>query len=237
MHGLGDTTSSFFNKVGGAFVPGNKVKASAGPGGTTRPSINADTLGAGNFASKYYPNLNKLNPTKNGQNCTLAITSVDDMLGGKIKPAATLPPGGEIGTSVGANHPLRQKNPNADRPEDLDNWDQVIDRASQHPNSKGYVVVTRDDMSSHVMNVVNTDKGVVFLDGQSGKLGRLDADPRNVQYFRYDPPTHGAQGPPPGWTPPAAPAPHPVPPAAAPAGTGIDPVYQDWLKADQHFNG
>lgn len=238
VHGLGDTTSSFFTKVGGVFVPGNKVKAAAGPGGTTKPSINADTLGAGNFASKYYPNLNKLNPTKDGKNCTLAITSVDEMLGGKVKPAPKLPEDQQIGTAVGPNHPLRQKNPNAGRPEDLDSWDQVIDKASEHPGSKGYVIVHRDDRSSHVMNVINTDKGVVFLDGQSGKLGKLDTDPRNLQYFRYDPPVHGAQGPPPGWTPPPAaatpPAPNPVPPAA---GNKIDDVYQDWLRADQHFNG
>jgi hypothetical protein len=26
-------------------------------------------------------------------------------------------------------------------------------------------------------------------------------------------------------------------PAAPAAGNNIDPVYQDWLKADQHFNG
>ncbi|WIX83980.1 toxin glutamine deamidase domain-containing protein [Amycolatopsis carbonis] len=158
------------------------------------------------------------------------------MLGGKVKPAPKLPPDDQIGTAVGANHPLRQKNPNADPPANLDNWDQVIDKASA-PGSKGYVIVIRDDRSSHVMNVVNTDKGVVFLDGQSGKLGQADTDPRNLQYFRYDPPEHAAKGPPPGWTPPSAAPPVPAPAPNPAAGTGIDDVYQDWLRADQHFNG
>ncbi|MFI5611774.1 toxin glutamine deamidase domain-containing protein [Amycolatopsis sp. NPDC051903] len=259
VHGFTDTPIG--KKIKDAFnpVPASKVRPQAGPGGTTRPSLNADTPGANNFAAKKYPQLNDLNKQgffklRDNQNCTKCITAVDDMLGGNVHKAEVLRKGDEIGTYPDRNHPLRQKNPGSGQPDQLDSWDDVIQRADAYPNSKGFVIVHRDDGSSHVMNVIKDGDGVAFVDGQSGKLGKLDDNPRNLEYFRYDPPGRQAGGislngpaapapPAPAPVNPLPPAPHPVPPpppaAPVPAGAGaaddVPQEYQDWLTWNQHL--
>ncbi|QRP48056.1 toxin glutamine deamidase domain-containing protein [Amycolatopsis sp. FDAARGOS 1241] len=119
---------------------------------------------------------------------------MDTAWSSNVHKAEVLRKGDEIGTYPDRNHPLRQKNPNSGQPDQLDTWDEVIKRADAYPNSKGFVIVHRDDGSSHVMNVIKDGDGVAFVDGQFGKLGKLDDNPRNLEYFRYDPPGRQAGG-------------------------------------------
>lgn len=239
VHGLGSATRSALGRVQGIFTQPDRVRPRPVVGVTTEASINAQTPGAGGFADKYYPDLKKLNPSKDRYNCTQAITAVDDMLDGKLNPARQLPESERIGANVDASHPLRRKNPGGTFT-DADSWDDVIRAASRTPESRGYVIVYRADRSAHVMNVINTSRGVVFLDGQSGRLAKLDAKINSVRYFQYQPPTRQA--------PPAevgastvhggTVVPMPVPVASASGHHGdVDPVYQDWLQAEKHFNG
>ncbi|WP_277953745.1 WXG100-like domain-containing protein [Saccharopolyspora soli] len=184
VHGRG--TSSVLNTISGAFVSPENVQPQPVRGITSLPSINADTRGASGFASTYFPNLRYLNPSRDIYNCTQTIIAVDEMLNGRHAPAPELPAHLRIGANVDRNHPLRQRNPWA-QPVNVETWDQVIHMAAQVPNSRGYVIVYRADRSAHVMNVINTPRGVVFLDGQSGRLGRLDPDIHSVTYFQYYP--------------------------------------------------
>lgn len=229
VQGLGTTVSSLTGGVRGWFTPAGKVRPENVPGVTTVPSINAQTPGAGRFASWRFPGLKNQNPTGSNQNCTLTVTAVADMLDGNHNPAPAISAQDAIGATVGPNHPLRQRNPHG-TPQDFTNWDDVINAAGRTPGSRGVVTIYRTPPNpSHVINVAHTQDGVVFLDGQSGQLGKLekikydqDGYPNigTLRYFQYHPPTPA----------PAAPV---APAAPATTTSDYDPEVQDWL----HYQG
>jgi hypothetical protein len=49
----------------------------------------------------------------------------------------------------------------------------------------GSLHIVRRDGSAHVLNVVHDKNGIVFLDGQNGRLGLLDRNPAAVLFLRY----------------------------------------------------
>ncbi len=51
--------------------------------------------------------------------------------------------------------------------------------------SRGVVYVNRNSGTAHVFNVVHDKNGIVFLDGQSGKVGHLEGDLAGIQYMPY----------------------------------------------------
>lgn len=240
VQGLGTTVSSVAGGVRGWFTPASKVRPEHIPGVTTVPSINAQTPGAGRYGNWKFPDLKNQNPTGSKQNCTLTVTAVADMLDGRHNPAPAISAQDAIGATVGPTHPLRLRNPSG-TPQDFTNWDDVINAAGQTPGSRGVVTIYRAPPNpSHVINVAHTDDGVVFLDGQSGQLGKLEKIKHDqdgypsittLRYFQYHPP---AAAPAPTGPAPAA-APALAPPAAAPAATTSDhdPEVQDWL----HYQG
>ncbi|MFJ3639009.1 putative T7SS-secreted protein [Streptomyces sp. NPDC090108] len=65
-------------------------------------------------------------------------------------------------------------------------YDDVIrDLEMRGQGSESVVYISRPDGSAHVFNAVNTEHGVVFLDGQSGTLGRLEHGVSGIGYIPY----------------------------------------------------
>ncbi|MGW1168763.1 putative T7SS-secreted protein [Streptomyces sp. NPDC002550] len=65
-------------------------------------------------------------------------------------------------------------------------YDDVIrDLELRGEGSRSAVYIARPDGSAHVFNAVNTEHGVVFLDGQSGTLGRLEHGVSRIGYIPY----------------------------------------------------
>ncbi|MEV8538499.1 putative T7SS-secreted protein [Streptomyces sp. NPDC051572] len=73
----------------------------------------------------------------------------------------------------------------------VNSYDDIIrDLQARGEGSRSVVYIGRNDGSAHVFNAVNTERGVVFLDGQSGTLGVLEkmgADPHNVSSVGHIP--------------------------------------------------
>ncbi|MFB9834844.1 toxin glutamine deamidase domain-containing protein [Actinoallomurus acaciae] len=172
------------------------------PGVTSLPSISRDTWTthpdpAGRAAAKAdvarlitqrFPSLSRLNPTGNELNCNGAVLAVDYMLDGhtkiKIPPASTR-------DFYGA---FRLKDRYQGRWVTVVDYDGIIEQVRQRPGNRGAVYIARPDGSGHLFNVVNTDDGVVFLDGQAGTLAELPADAQQIGLLLYHPddksPTH-----------------------------------------------
>jgi hypothetical protein len=70
---------------------------------------------------------------------------------------------------------------------DSQTYDNLIRSVEQAgPNSRGVVYIARPgDGGAHVFNVVNTEDGVVFLDGQKGSLGALEPNVTQVWLYLY----------------------------------------------------
>ena len=56
---------------------------------------------------------------------------------------------------------------------------------SSGEDARGVVYISRPDGSAHVFNVLNTKHGVVFLDGQTGDLGRLENGVTGIGLYHY----------------------------------------------------
>ncbi|MFF5297739.1 putative T7SS-secreted protein [Streptomyces sp. NPDC013161] len=73
----------------------------------------------------------------------------------------------------------------------VNSYDDIIrDLQGRGEGSRSVVYIGRNDGSAHVFNAVNTERGVVFLDGQSGTLGVLEkigTDPHNVSSVGHIP--------------------------------------------------
>ncbi|MFG3205873.1 putative T7SS-secreted protein [Streptomyces sp. NPDC048192] len=65
-------------------------------------------------------------------------------------------------------------------------YDDVIrDLELRGQGSRSAVYIARPDGTAHVFNAVNTEHGVVFLDGQIGGLGRLEHGVSRIGYIPY----------------------------------------------------
>ncbi|MFI8527548.1 protein-glutamine glutaminase family protein [Promicromonospora sukumoe] len=156
------------------------------PGVTTRPSINQNVLvnasasvrvEAERFLTERFPRLAELNPVHGNVNCNQAVVAVDRMLDGDT--AVRIPPSGPgfYGMDL-----LQTRRDGEFLP--VDGYDDVIDRIEERPWSRGVVYVGWDN-GSHLFNVVDTDDGVVFLDGQTGHLALLPEDAHWIGLMRY----------------------------------------------------
>ncbi|MFF6993822.1 putative T7SS-secreted protein [Streptomyces sp. NPDC008313] len=67
----------------------------------------------------------------------------------------------------------------------VDSYDDIIrDLQARGEGARSVVYIGRDS-SAHVFNAVNTKHGVVFLDGQTGALGRLESDAKVIGHIPY----------------------------------------------------
>jgi hypothetical protein len=157
------------------------------PGVTTRPSINQNVLlradaaparvEAERFVRARFPVLGDLNPVHGNENCNQAVVAVDRMLDGDT--VVRVPPSGPAFSGLDL---LQARRGGELLP--VEGYDDVIDRIRERPGSRGVVYVGWDD-GSHLFNVVDTEDGVVFLDGQSGHLALLPEDARWIALMRY----------------------------------------------------
>ncbi|MGH3323945.1 MAG: putative T7SS-secreted protein, partial [Streptomyces sp.] len=150
-------------------------------------AIHADSISpekAREFIDDQYPWLNDVNNT--GQpgyvdNCSHNVVTVDKRLDGHEVSAAPRAEGAHIPPEA-----LGLKNRGLGQYDSVKSYDELI----QNMNSRGegarsVVYVSRADGSAHVFNAVNTKHGVVFLDGQSGTLGKLERDVTSIQHIPY----------------------------------------------------
>lgn len=157
------------------------------PGVTTRPSINQNVLlrpdapsaraEGERFLRERFPVLADLNPVHGIENCNQAVVAVDRMLDGDT--AVRVPPSGPAFSGLDRLQTLR-----GGEFLPVDGYDDVIDRIRERPGSRGVVYVGWDD-GGHLFNVVNTQDGVVFLDGQTGHLALLPEDARWIALMQY----------------------------------------------------
>ncbi|MFN8041607.1 MAG: toxin glutamine deamidase domain-containing protein [Acidimicrobiales bacterium] len=114
-----------------------------------------------------YPWLDKVNPTHGTTNCVNTANAVDDALGGNPHPA---------------DDSSSQPRSNLDHGDGFWNYgtgdeatqlQQMVNSAeASGPGSRGYLWVERNG-NGHVLNWVNDNGKVMFLDGQSGRWGDL----------------------------------------------------------------
>ena len=112
------------------------------------------------------------------QNCSKNVEAIDGRLDGHDSVAEPLhKPAWPSQEKLG--------NPNAEWQHNT-SYDSIIDDMDKRGvGSRGVVYVSRPDGTAHVFNVVHDRNGVVFLDGQTGKLGTLEKDVTEVRYMPY----------------------------------------------------
>ncbi|MFI0742224.1 toxin glutamine deamidase domain-containing protein [Streptomyces sp. NPDC021100] len=148
------------------------------------PAIHLDSVHpeiAKEFLQDQYPWLADLNNT--GQhgyvdNCSHNVITVDRRLdGAEVSAAPRLRPDWPDQKVLGA----------ADKEyRFVHDYETLIkELASREVGSRSVVYIGRRDETAHVFNAVNTEHGVVFLDGQSGTLGRLEPGVEYIGYLAY----------------------------------------------------
>ncbi|MFJ9035355.1 putative T7SS-secreted protein [Streptomyces sp. NPDC102406] len=136
------------------------------------------------FLDSEYPWLKDVNNT--GQpgytlNCSHNTVTVDRRLDGIDVSAAPKQAGDHIPPEQ-LGLPNRAKG-HYDMVNDYD--DIIRDLQARGEGSRSAVYISRPDGSAHVFNAVNTPHGVVFLDGQSGTLGRLEQNVSGIGHIPY----------------------------------------------------
>lgn len=131
------------------------------------------------FLHDEYPWLNDVNETgKPGytQNCSKNVEAVNERLDGMPSKATPL-------QNPQWPSPTRLGNPGA-KFHDVNSYDDIInDMNARGEGSRGVVYINRGG-SAHVFNVVHDSNGVVFLDGQTGRLANLESGVK-IQYMPY----------------------------------------------------
>jgi hypothetical protein len=177
--------------------PGTYNNLNKPAGSASQPAIHWDSASGGqaiNFLKNEYPNFQKVNrynytagtPGHN-INCNQCTLAVDNYLDNKRRPPSAPPTSG--GGWAGPTQ-LQQKY-DGQWNTSVKNYDDIINHIGAQPGRRGVVYIGRTDGTAHVFNVANTPHGVVFLDGQTGRLGRLEA-PGNpgvnsIGLMQYDP--------------------------------------------------
>jgi len=163
------------------------------PGVTRRPAISQETwtthddaaaayANREQFIQRRFPVLPKLNPTGNTLNCSQALIAVDHMLNGVT--TVRLPPATGNGGFYGM---FRLKEKYRGEWVEVANYDDIIEAVGSVPGSRGAVYVGLPEGWGHVINVVDTSAGVVFLDGQAGTLAELWPDVDEIGLLLYHP--------------------------------------------------
>lgn len=149
------------------------VKSPAFHAGSMTPAQEAQ------FLKDEYPWLQDVNETgKPGytQNCSKNVEAVNDRLNGVPSKATPL-------QSPQWPSPAKLGNPGAQW-HDVGSYDSVInDMNARGVGSRGVVYIDRGS-TAHVFNVVHDSNGVVFLDGQTGRLAHLEPGAK-IKYMPY----------------------------------------------------
>lgn len=113
------------------------------------------------------------------QNCTHCVATVERQLNGDWLEAAPRP---RLGRST---QDLIKSLPPARRYL-YSSYSGLIAKMTQlGDGARGFVHISRPDGTAHVFNVLTTRDGVVFLDGQSGKLGTLEKNVTGIGLYVY----------------------------------------------------
>ncbi|MFD4023851.1 putative T7SS-secreted protein [Streptomyces sp. NPDC058576] len=136
------------------------------------------------FLDSEYPWLKDVNNTgHNGytMNCSHNTVTVDRRLDGIEVGAAPKAAGDHIPPEQ-----LGLKDRAKGHYDFVNSYDDIIrDLQARGEGSRSAVYISRPDGSAHVFNAVNTPHGVVFLDGQSGTLGRLEPNVTSIGHIPY----------------------------------------------------
>ncbi|MFI6879193.1 putative T7SS-secreted protein [Streptomyces sp. NPDC050400] len=136
------------------------------------------------FLDSEYPWLKDVNNTGHPgytDNCSHNVVSVDRRLDGAEVSASPKKEGDHIPPEQ-LGLPNRAKG----HYDPVDSYDDLVrDLESRGEGSRSAVYISRPDGTAHVFNAVNTPHGVVFLDGQSGTLGRLEQDVSSIMHIPY----------------------------------------------------
>lgn len=142
--------------------------------GVSEKAIHADSVPAGKarkFLEDQFPWLKDLNNTgKAGytQNCTYNVVTVERRLDGVEVSAAPRPQAGPI--------PFEELGVKNSAFTQVHSYDDIVrDLSARGDGARSVVYIARGDNTAHVFNAVKTDHGVVFLDGQSGSLAKLES--------------------------------------------------------------
>ncbi|OIJ67517.1 putative T7SS-secreted protein [Streptomyces mangrovisoli] len=141
-----------------------------------------DPKTAQEFLDDQYPWLKDVNNRwEDGytENCAYTTVSVNHRLDGIEVSAARREGPGQLPLE-----PLGVKDP-ATAWHKVDSYDDIIrDLKARGEGARSAVFVGRTG-SGHFFNAVNTEHGVVFLDGQSGTLGTLEKDAKEIMHVPY----------------------------------------------------
>ncbi|MFD4880069.1 putative T7SS-secreted protein [Streptomyces sp. NPDC058420] len=182
-------------KYGDELVGAEKAAAGAAPKDwsdlarstdhVSEKAIHADSVDpklAQEFLDDQYPWLKDINNRwEDGytQNCAYTTVTVNGRLDGIEASAARREGPGHLPLE-----PLGVKDP-ATAWHKVDSYDDVIrDLQARGEGSRSAIFIGRGN-SGHFFNAVNTEHGVVFLDGQSGKLGLLESDAKQIMHVPY----------------------------------------------------
>ncbi|GAA2395456.1 hypothetical protein GCM10010420_21170 [Streptomyces glaucosporus] len=150
-------------------------------------AIHADSVPsrkAREFIEDQYPWLKDVNRTGEPGytvNCSRNVIAVDRRLDGHEATAEPLQQPAHVNPAeLGApNRPVGQY-------DYVNSYDDLIkDLQARGEGSRSVVYISRPDGTAHVFNAVNTRHGVVFLDGQSGTLGRLEGNVSSIGHIPY----------------------------------------------------
>ncbi|MEU8435792.1 putative T7SS-secreted protein [Streptomyces sp. NPDC029216] len=140
-----------------------------------RRAIHADSVTrkqAKKFLDDQYPWMKQVNHTDQPgyqYNCTHNVVTVDRRLDGVEVSAAPKTQAGDI--------PYKELGVEPSAKKVVGSYDDIIkDLEMRGEGSRSVVAISRHGMPGHVFNAVNTPHGVVFLDGQSGTLAKLETE-------------------------------------------------------------
>ncbi|MET8753287.1 putative T7SS-secreted protein [Streptomyces sp. NPDC004667] len=154
-------------------------------GVTERNAIHADSVAiedAQRFIDEEYPWLNDMNNTHQPgyeYNCTHNVVTLDRRLDGIEVSAAPKTQAGDI--------PYKELGVEPSAKKVVDSYDDIIkDLEMRGEGSRSVVAISRHGVPGHVFNAVNTPHGVVFLDGQTGTLAKLETvNIREIAHVPY----------------------------------------------------
>lgn len=150
-------------------------------------AVHADSVSpqkAQEFLDDQYPWLRDVNNTGRPgytDNCTHNVVTVDKRLDGHEVSAAPKPRPDHLPPEA-----LGLKNRAVGHYDMVKSYDDLIkDLNSRGDDARSVVYVSRPNNTAHVFNAVKTDHGVVFLDGQSGTLAKLERDVTSIGHIPY----------------------------------------------------
>ncbi|MBE1579701.1 toxin glutamine deamidase domain-containing protein [Amycolatopsis roodepoortensis] len=158
-------------------------------GGVSEPAIHHASVEAGiarQLLRRQYPGVQRVNARNywtgsryHKQNCTRCVVAVERALTYRGLPVIAGKTSGPVPMKKVAERLGGQWKPTT-------GYDDVIRQMrSAGEGARGVVYISRPNGTAHVFNVVNDRNGIVFLDGQTGRLATLEPNVTNVSLLRY----------------------------------------------------